>query len=89
LSGFFLLVVVLYINIKGGKTMTQLEYIRKHVKKMTQTELAYHAGGMTASDISRIERGWMRPYNGQAVKLSKVLGIPMEDLTKEVERHAG
>lgn len=49
----------------------------------TQTELAYHAK-MSSQDISRIERGWLKPYNGMAKRLSKVLGIPASELTKEI-----
>lgn len=52
-------------------------------KNWTQTELAFHAG-MCAQDISRIENGWLKPYNGMAERLSKVLGISTKELTQEV-----
>ena len=50
----------------------------------TQTELAYYAK-MSMADISRIERGWLRPYNGMAKRLSDVLKLSVDDLTKEVK----
>lgn len=62
--------------------MLMIEKKRKD-KGWTQTQLGYHAK-MTAQEISRIERGWAKPYNGQALRLSEVLGVSTEELTKEV-----
>lgn len=53
-------------------------------KGWTQTQLGFYAK-MTAQEISRIERGWAKPYNGQAARLSEALGIPVEELTKEAK----
>lgn len=62
--------------------MLKIEHERKK-RSWTQTELAYHAN-MSSQDISRIERGWLKPYNGMAKRLSKALGIPANELTEEV-----
>jgi len=62
--------------------MLRIEHERKR-RGWTQTELAYHAN-MSSQDISRIERGWLKPYNGMAARLSEALGIPADELTKEV-----
>lgn len=61
--------------------MLMIEKKRKDLG-MTQTQLAYHAK-VTAQEISRFERGWAKPYNGQASRLAEVLGISVEELTKE------
>ena len=37
-----------------------------------QEDLGFYAR-MSGADISRIERGWMKPYPGQAERLAKVL----------------
>ena len=63
--------------------MLVIEKKRKE-KGLTQTELAFYAK-MSAQDISRIENGWMKPYNGMAKRLSEVLGILPEEITKEVK----
>lgn len=62
--------------------MTRLEYERKK-RGWTQTDLAYHAK-VSVPDISKIERGWMKPFPRYAKRLSEVLGIPEDELTKEV-----
>jgi ribosome-binding protein aMBF1 (putative translation factor) len=49
----------------------------------TQQTLAHHAQ-MQSSDISRIERGWAKPYPGQAERLAEVLGIAVDVLLDEV-----
>jgi transcriptional regulator with XRE-family HTH domain len=51
---------------------------------LTQQELGFHAH-VTASDISRFERGWARPYPGQARRLSEALELSETDLLDEVE----
>lgn len=55
---------------------------KRRDKGWTQTELGFYAK-ISAQEVSRIERGWARPYNGQAARLSEVLGIPADELTKE------
>ncbi len=62
--------------------MLMVEKKRKD-KGWTQTQLGFYAK-MSAQEISRIERGWAKPYNGQATRLSEVLGISVDELTKEV-----
>ena len=63
--------------------MLMIERKRK-VNGWTQTELAAKAK-MSYQDISRIENGWLKPYNGMALRLSEVLGIEPEELTKEAK----
>ena len=57
---------------------------------MSQTALAAAAGKMGASDISRFERGYSRPYPAQAERLAHVLGLPASELleTAEEPQHA-
>lgn len=62
----------------GGTPMLRLKAERLR-RGWTQTDLAYHAR-MTAAEISRIETGRLRPYPGQADRLSCVLGLRLEDL---------
>lgn len=33
---------------------------------------------ITASDVSKIENGWLRPYPSQLVKLAASLGLPAD-----------
>ena len=47
---------------------------------MSQTALAAAAGKMGASDISRFERGYGRPYPAQATRLAGVLGLDANEL---------
>lgn len=49
-----------------------------------QEDLGFYAR-MSGADISRIERGWMKPYPGQAERLAKVLELDPEELLNEVE----
>ena len=49
----------------------------------SQQDLAFHAR-MASADISRLERGWARPYPTQARRLAETLGIPEEELLQEV-----
>ena len=49
----------------------------------SQQDLAFHAR-MASADISRLERGWARPYPNQARRLADILGISEEELLQEV-----
>jgi transcriptional regulator with XRE-family HTH domain len=49
----------------------------------TQQELGFYAS-VSAADISKIERGWLKPYPGPAVRLAQVLGLKPEELLEEV-----
>ncbi len=40
--------------------------------------------GMSVSDISKIERGLTVPYSGQRTRLAAMLGIPVDELLREV-----
>ena len=62
-------------------------------KGWTQHELARRAE-MYDSDLSKIERGWMRPYPSQAQRLATVLEVEASTLLIEVDdtkgaEHAG
>lgn len=52
-------------------------------QRMTQEDLA-RATGISQSDISRIERGWVPPEELQEV-IAKALGVPRDVL---FEKHA-
>jgi transcriptional regulator with XRE-family HTH domain len=56
-------------------------------RKWTQTDLGARSG-LSASDISRIETGRLRPYPGQAARLAKALKVAPEDLLEHVEAKA-
>jgi transcriptional regulator with XRE-family HTH domain len=53
---------------------------------LSQTALAATAGRMGASDISRFERGYGRPYPAQAERLARVLELTPTEL---LERASG
>ncbi len=55
---------------------------------MTQMHLAYHAK-LTQSELCRIERGWTKPYPGQAARLAQVLGCRPDELLDNVDRIEG
>ncbi len=50
---------------------------------LTQQDLGFHAR-MAGADISRIERGWMKPYPSQAIRLAEALGLAPQELLEEV-----
>ena len=54
----------------------------------TQQDLGYHAR-IAGTDISRIERGWMKPYPSQAARLAEVLGLDPRELLHEMEAPEG
>tara|TARA_Y100000294_G_C8440278_1_gene290434 strand:- start:93 stop:500 length:408 start_codon:yes stop_codon:yes gene_type:complete len=49
----------------------------------SQQECAVQAG-MHSTEISRIERGYARPWPKQAERLSKVFGMPIDELLRDV-----
>jgi len=56
---------------------------------MSQTALAAAAGRLSASDISRYERRYGRPYPAQAERLAHVLGIPASELLEQIDSVSG
>jgi ribosome-binding protein aMBF1 (putative translation factor) len=62
--------------------MIRLE-VERLKKRWSQQDLAYHAR-MAVSDVCRIERGWMKPYPGQASRLGAVLGLAPNELLEPV-----
>ncbi|MEQ1761102.1 MAG: helix-turn-helix transcriptional regulator [Vicinamibacterales bacterium] len=52
-------------------------------RRFTQTELAALCG-LSQGDISKFEQGRALPTMAQAVRLSKVLGLPVDGLLREV-----
>lgn len=58
--------------------MTKLEAMRRKAG-WSQTRLAA-AARLQASDISRYERGWAKPFPKQAARLAKLLGLAAEEL---------
>jgi transcriptional regulator with XRE-family HTH domain len=61
------------------KTLTRMEAARRE-RGWNQTELAAKAGKLSASDISRMERGYGRPYPAQAARLAQVLEMGPDEL---------
>jgi DNA-binding XRE family transcriptional regulator len=64
----------------GGMLRIKFERLKR---QWSQQELGYRAG-MQGADISKIERGWMKPYPSQAKRLAAVLEIPPETLCEPV-----
>jgi transcriptional regulator with XRE-family HTH domain len=64
--------------------MTKLE-VERRARDMSQTALAAAAGKLSASDISRFERGYGRPYPAQAARLAAVLGLAPTELLEPAE----
>jgi ribosome-binding protein aMBF1 (putative translation factor) len=63
--------------------MTRMRFERQK-RGWSQTKLAAEAGRLQMSDISKIERGWMRPSPNQAERLGAVLGIAAAELLEPV-----
>jgi ribosome-binding protein aMBF1 (putative translation factor) len=61
------------VTARPERIVTQLEFARRNAG-MSQTRLAA-AARLHASDISRFENGWAKPFPGQASRLAKVLKI--------------
>jgi transcriptional regulator with XRE-family HTH domain len=49
----------------------------------SQQDLGFYAR-ISVADISRIERGWMKPYPRHAARLAQVLGLKPEELLEEI-----
>lgn len=58
---------------------TNLKYLRKN-KKISQQELADRLKNIDRSTISRWESGEIDPTIGNAIQVSNVLNVPLEDL---------
>ncbi len=65
--------------------MLRVKYERLR-RGWNQTSLAYHAS-MSVGDISRIERGRLRPYPSQLEKLANVLRIDRQALLQNVSEN--
>jgi transcriptional regulator with XRE-family HTH domain len=64
--------------------MTKLKAMRL-AKGWTQQDLGYHAQ-IQGSDVSKIERGWTKPYPSQAARLAAVLGLAPDELLDEMSQ---
>ena len=58
--------------------MSMIEQLRRD-RGWSRSELARRAR-MDASDVGKIERGIMRPYPGQIMKMAKALGVTGIDI---------
>jgi transcriptional regulator with XRE-family HTH domain len=56
-------------------------------RRWSQTVLAFHAE-TTQGEISKFERGLLRPRPATAARLSRVLGVPADALLREVHNPA-
>jgi transcriptional regulator with XRE-family HTH domain len=61
--------------------MNNLREIRKR-KGLSQLRLAM-VTGISPWDISRIENGWIRPYEGWRKRLTRALGVTEAELFPE------
>lgn len=52
-------------------------------KGWTQRDLAFYAR-LSEADISKLERGWHKPFPAQAARLAKALGLRPDELLEEV-----
>lgn len=59
--------------------MTRMQAERRR-RGLSQTELAAAAGKLSASDISRFERLYGKPYPKQAERLARVLELSPTEL---------
>lgn len=64
--------------------MTKLQAERRRLG-LSQTALAAKAERLSASDISRFERRYGRPYPNQAARLARVLGLTPSELLDPAE----
>lgn len=67
-----------------GFSMTRMQAERLR-RRMSQTDLAAAAGKLSASDISRFERAYGRPYPAQAQRLAAVLGLEPDTLLESAD----
>ncbi len=63
--------------------MTRMEFERRR-QRWTQVDLGYLTK-VPNTNISRYERGWATPYPSEAVRLARVLRIPIAELLAPVE----
>jgi transcriptional regulator with XRE-family HTH domain len=59
--------------------------IERQRRGLSQTDLAALAKRLSASDISRFENGYGRPYPAQAARLARVLGLNPNELLERAE----
>ncbi|MGE5593426.1 MAG: helix-turn-helix domain-containing protein [Betaproteobacteria bacterium] len=52
-------------------------------KGWTQRDLAFYAR-LSEAEVSKLERGWHKPFPRQAARLAEVLGLRPEELLEEV-----
>ena len=67
--------------------MTKLQAERTR-RGLSQTALAAAAQRLSASDISRFENRYGRPYPGQAARLARVLGLNPSELLEPADQRA-
>jgi len=67
-------------------TETRLKAERQR-RGWSQTALAYRAK-LTPGDVSKIERGILRPYPRQAARLGRALQLAPDELLAPVEHEA-
>ena len=68
--------------------MTRLQAERQK-RGMSQTAIAAAAGRLSASDISKFERGFARPYPAQAQRLAAALDLAPDQLLERDEKAEG
>lgn len=61
--------------------MSQLRQLRLE-RGWSQRELARRAN-MPEAEVSRIETGRLRAYKGQARRIARAIGVPVEELFSE------
>ena len=64
--------------------MNKLKEVRNE-RGLSQLKLAFLTG-ISPSDISRIENGWLRPYPNWRKRLAKALGTSQADLFPDEKR---
>ena len=64
--------------------MNRIQELRE-AQGFSRSELARRAR-MDASDVGKIERGIMRPYPGQIMKLARALGVTATQIAIGIDR---
>lgn len=67
--------------------MSVIQELRE-AQGFSRSELARRAR-MDASDIGKIERGIMRPYPGQLMKIAKALGVRATEIANSLKEGDG